>query len=158
MPKKLTVNNIPFSYPTKGDEPGWGGDATDWSTEVTTVLGSLLAPDDIVQTSFDIANAQTASQDVTGLIFNSASARSAVIDYSIYRVSDAQVSGNTETGQIHVVYDNNVGWSMGITDIVGNSGVTFSITPAGQIQYQSTDIGNLNYSGVIKFKASTLQQ
>jgi len=158
MPKTLIVNNTPFNYPTSGDEPGWGGDATGWAEEVTKVLNNLVGPDDILETSFNIANNQSTVADITGLVFNAGSVRSAVITYAIYRLSDSNPSGFAETGEIHLVYDNNDGWHLGLGGIIGNSGVIFSITPAGQIQYESNDIGNINYIGIIKFKAQTLQQ
>ena len=139
-------------------KPGWGGEATGWAEEVTDVLSNILGPDDILQTSFNIANNQTTAADVTGLIFNAGSVRSAVVTYAVYRISDSNPSGNAETGEMHILYDNNVGWSIGIGGIVGNSGIVFTITPAGQVQYTSTDIGSLNYSGVMKFKAEALQQ
>lgn len=158
MPKVLIINNTPFNYPTAGDEPGWGGAATGWAEEVTKVLNNVVGPDDILETSFGIANAQSISVDVTGLIFNAGSVRSAVVSYAIYRLSDSTPSGSAETGQMHLIYDNNDGWNLGIGGVIGNSGVTFSITPAGQIQYQSTDIGSINYNGIIKFAAKALQQ
>lgn len=158
MPKQLIVNNTPFDYPAEGDEPGWGGPATAWACEVTNVLGNLLGPNDILETSFNIANNQTTAADVTGLIFNAGSVRSAVVEYSVFRISDANPSGNTETGEMHIVYDNNAGFSLGIGGVIGNSGCNFSITGAGQVQYTSTDIDNLNYIGVMKFKARALQQ
>lgn len=158
MPKTLTVNNIPFNYPSNGDEPGWGGEATLWASEVTKVLSNILGPNDILETSFNIANDQTAATDVTGLIFDSGSVRSAIVDYSVYRRSDINISGNAETGQMNLLYDNNAGWSLAIGDVVGNSGVNFTVTATGQIQYTSTDIDPLNYIGIIKFRAKALQQ
>lgn len=158
MPKTLIVNNTPFDYPTSGDEPGWGGDATGWAEEVTKVLNNVVGPDDILQTSFNIANNQTVAANVTGLIFNAGSVRSATVDYSIYRISDSNPSGNAETGEMHIIYDSNDGWKLGVGGIVGNSNVIFSITPTGQIQYVSSDIGALNYTGVMKFVAKALQQ
>lgn len=158
MPKQLIVNNTPFDYPTEGDEPGWGGPATAWACEVTNVLSNLLGPNDILETSFNIANNQASAADVTGLIFNAASVRSAIVEYSVFRISDTNPSGNTETGEMHIVYDNAVGFSLGIGGIVGNSGCNFTITPAGQIQYVSSDIGSTNYVGIMKFKARALQQ
>ena len=92
------------------------------------------------------------------MVFNAGSVRSAVIQYAIYRISNSNPSGNAETGEIHLVYDNNDGWNLGIGGVIGDSGVTFSITPAGQIQYQSTDIGSINYNGIMKFQAKALQQ
>lgn len=158
MPKTLIVNNTPFSYPTAGDEPGWGGEATAWATEVTNVLNNLLGPNDILETSFNIANNQTTAANVTGLIFNTGAVRSAVVEYSVFRISDTNPSGNTETGEMHIVYDNAAGFSIGIGGIVGNSGCIFTITAAGQVQYTSTDIGSTNYTGIMKFKARALQQ
>lgn len=158
MPKTLIINNTPYSYPTSGDEPGWGNDATGWAEGVTNVLSDLLGPNDILETAFNIANNQLTFSDVTGLIFNAASVRAVQINYSIFRVSTTNPSGFTETGTIQLVYDNNAGWSINQGNILGSSGVTFQIAPSGQIQYKSTDIGALNYIGTMKFRAKTLQQ
>lgn len=158
MSRTLIVNNIPFEYPTSGDEPGWGGDATDWATEVTNVLSNIVGPDDILDTSFNIANNQTTFADITGLVFNIGSVRSAVIEYNITRTSDSNPSGLTETGEFHIVYDNVDGWSIGSGGVIGNSGVTFQITSLGQMQYQSTDVGSTNYVGTMVFSAKAKQQ
>lgn len=158
LPKTLIVNNTPYNYPTSGDEPGWGGDATGWAEEVTGALNDLLGPNDILETAFNIENNQTVETDITGLAFNTASVRSAVIDYSLFRISNDNPSGFTETGSIKIAYDNNSGWLISQGAIAGNSGVLLSITPTGQFQYTSTDIGSLNYTGTMKFRAKTLQQ
>lgn len=165
MPKQLIINNTPFNYPTAQDEPGWGGEATGWAAEVTRVINNVVGPDDILQTSFNIANNQTTASNVTGLIFNAGSVRSAVVSYSVYRISDSNPSGNAEVGEMHILYDNNEGWKIGVGGIVGGSGVLFSITPAGQVQYTSTDLSPadpntdvLNYVGVMRFTARALQQ
>lgn len=158
MPRVLIVNNTPYNYPTSGDEPGWGNDATAWAVGVTNVLSDLLGPNDILETAFNVANNQTSFSDVTGLIFNAASVRAAEITYAVFRVSTANPSGFAETGTIQIVYDNNVGWYINQGNILASSGVTFSITGAGQVQYKSTDIGSLNYTGTMKYRAKTLQQ
>lgn len=158
LPKVLIINNTPYQYPTAGDEPGWGNDAAGWAEGVTNVLADLLGPNDILETAFNVANNQLAFADVTGLIFSAASVRAAEINYSVFRVSTANPSGFTETGLIQLIYDNNFGWSINQGDLLGNSGVTFQITPAGQIQYKSTDIGALNYIGTMKYRAKTLAQ
>jgi hypothetical protein len=158
LPKTLIVNNKPFSYPTKGDEPGWGSAATGWAEEVTSVLNDVIGPDDILESSFNVVNNQVAFTDVIGLIFNTASVRSAIVQYSVYRISTANPSGFAETGEMRLIYDNNIGWSIAIGNVVGNSGVDFDITAGGQIQYKSNDINSLNYSGVIHFRAKALAQ
>lgn len=158
MPKVLIINNTPYDYPTAGDEPGWGGEATGWAEGVTNVLSDLLGPNDILETAFNVANGQAIAADVTGLIFNAASVRAALITYSIFRISTANPSGHAETGTIQLIYDNNLGWLINQGNILGSAGVNFTITGTGQIQYTSTLIGALNYSGTMKFRAKTLQQ
>ena len=157
MPKVLIVNNTPYNYPTSGDEPGWGNDATGWAEGVTNVLSDLLGPNDILETAFNVANNQTSFADITGLIFNAASVRGADISYSVFRVSTANPFGHTEKGTIQLIYDNNLGWSVNQGNILGSSGVTFTVIGTGQVQYKSTDIGSLNYIGTMKFRAKSLQ-
>lgn len=162
MSKTLTVNNTPFEYPTAGEEPGWGSEATAWASEVTDVLDGVLGPDDLLETTVSISNNISTNTNIVGLVFDTGSVRSAVIEYSVYRVSDSSTSGNAETGIITIVYDNsaavNEKWSMTVGNISGNSGITLSITDAGQFQYQSTDIGSTNYSGTMKFLAKATGQ
>lgn len=162
MAVTLTVNGTPYSYPSPGDEPGWGEEATGWSEEVTVVLASLLGVDDILETTFTVNNNISSPTNITSLNFNSASARAAFIEYSIYRVSDSTTSGTAEAGEMRMIYDNDAGsgskWGLSIGPSSGSGGVTFTVTDAGQFQYTSTDIGSVNYSGVMKFKASALAQ
>lgn len=158
MSKVLIVENIPFNYPNPGEDPGWGQGATGWAEAVTNALANLSGPGDITQTSFSIANNQVAPQDIDGLVFDGGTVRSAVITYSIYRISDTSPDGNAETGQIVLLYDNNLGWSLAQGQIVGFAGVYFSITNVGQFQYTSTDIGVLSYQGGIRFSAKAVTQ
>jgi hypothetical protein len=165
MPIELVVNNISYEYPISGDSPGWGQAATDWATEVTFVLNNLKGPNDILQTSFSspaFANNQVTPADIVGLSFNTGQVRAAFIQYSIYRTSTANPSGNAEAGMLIAVYDNLAGsgskWSLTAGPISGNSGVTFSMTDAGQLQYTSSDIGATGYSAVMKFSAKALNQ
>ena len=155
----VTINSIPYSYPTSGDDPGWGSDASDAFVAVTEVLNNLLGPNDVLTTSFSIANNQSSVADVTGLVFNGASARSIRITYDLYRISTTNTFGKAETGLIEILYDNNAPapWSIGQGNILGNAGVAFSITTSGQIQYTSTDIGSTSYSGTMTFRGISIQ-
>lgn len=162
MPITLIVNNIPYEYPIEGDSPGWGQPATDWATEVTLVLNELLGSSDIIQTPFVINNNVTSFTDILGLSFNTGLVRAANINYSVYRTSTANPSGHSETGVMNIVYDNLAApgskWQMVVYGIAGNSGVTFNITDAGQLQYKSSDIGSLGHSGTMHFRAKALNQ
>lgn len=162
MPQTLIVNNISFEYPIPGDEPGWGQAASDWAAEVTDVLNDLLGPNDIIQTSFTIQNNIASPTDVAGLSFNTGQVRAANIQYSVYRITDSNTSGFAESGMISIVYDNSASpgnkWSMASGPTNGLSGVTFSITDAGQFQYTSTNLTGTNYVGTMRFRAQTLSQ
>lgn len=160
MSRELIVNNQSFDYPTSGTDPGWGGPATDWATEVTNVLGTLLAPGDILSTTFDISDDVSVATQIQGLAFDSSLNRSAKIVYSVYRTSTDNPSGNAETGTIDIIYDNlaPVGekWKM-TQNKNGEAGVVFSISDLGQFSYISTqiDTGSGGYSGVLKFSAKS---
>lgn len=161
MPVTLTVNNIPFEYPVAGDSPGWGQAATDWATQVTIALQDLQGLTDIPQKTFTIQNNISTFTDVAGLSFNTGLVRGGFIDYSVYRTSTSNPSGVTEAGEIVVVYDNLAApgskWLMVQGPKAGTSGVTFTITDAGQIQYKSSNLG-AGHSGNMHFRAKTLNQ
>ena len=156
MPKTLIINNTPYEYPSKGDEPGWGGPATGWAEGVTDVLNSVVGPDDILQTSFSIANLQVAATDVVGLVFNTGSVQSAVVEYSVHRTSSTTTGGKTESGTMHLNYNTVDGWLLGQGGVIGTSEVIFTITSSGQIQYTSSDIGSIDYVGTMKFTGKAL--
>lgn len=162
MATPLTVNNVTYQYPQAGDDPGWGEAATGWAVGVTQVLGTLVATGDILTSTFAINNDVTSATSISGLIFDPSTIRSAEIEYSVYRRSDSTTSGNSENGKILLSYDNDATagnkWLLS-RDYNGESGVEFDIVEGtGQLQYTSSDIGSTNYSGTIKFKATTFSQ
>lgn len=155
----LTVGTQTFNYPIQGQDPQWGEEAAGWAEAVTNVLATLLAPGDILQTTATINNNIAVATNVEGLLFDPTFVRAANVDYSVYRISTANPSGNTESGTIYLVYDTNAApgskWSLS-QKINGDAGIAFSINDAGQIQYTSTDINSTGYSGTMKFSARTL--
>ena len=157
MPITLTVNNTPYEYPTPNDPKGWGEPATGWATEVTNLLADLKGPNDIVQTAYSIANNQTSPTSVIGLQFDAATVRYAIVDYTIYlATSTTEIA---EGGQIHLLYKNVANtWLIEVDRQGDASGVVFSITNGGQLQYTSANIGGLSYTGKIGFRAKTLNQ
>jgi hypothetical protein len=108
----------------------------------------------IGETSFTIANNQGAAANVTGLSFNSASYKAAHIFVRIQRKTDS--SENVSVGVLKAMYRAaTTTWE--ILDELGGdfTGVTFSITSGGQVQYTSTNQSGSNYTGTMKFKAIT---
>lgn len=156
----VIINNKTFQYPSDGNDPSWGQDATDAFLEIANVVNTILAPGDILQTTFDINDNASIPVTIQGLAFDSSLSRSAKIVYSVYRKSNNNPSGNAETGEIDIIYDNlapvNQKWKM-TQNKNGESGVVFAISDLGQFTYTSTqiDIGAGGYSGIMKFSAKS---
>ncbi len=161
MPIALIVNGNTYNYPVAGEDPQWGDEASAWAEAVTDTLASLAGSDDILTTDATISNNISVETDVNGLLFNTATIRSAVINYAIRRTSTLNPSGVIENGLIELVYDNNASsgnkWLMTIHSN-GNAQVSLSITDAGQVQYKSSDIDSAGYNGTITFNAKVFNQ
>ena len=114
-----------------------------------TAGGNLLkSTGDIDQTSFSAANNQVAAANVTGLAFANGSVRSFEALVSIY--IDA-------TSPLYEVYtlrgiQKAASWDMSQTSNGDASGIAFSITTAGQVQYTSGNSSGF-VSSTIKFRA-----
>lgn len=157
--KVLVVNGQNYLFPEESDSPPWGSLVTDWATAVTGVLGEVVGPGDIVETSAAINNNVTSPTNVTALSFSSASIRGAIVDYTVYRVTtNPGAQELVEVGNMYLSFKSTAN-TWGIVVVGGQgAGVTFSMTTSGQVQYISTNMTGLNYSGVIKFRARALVQ
>lgn len=105
---------------------------------------------DIQETSFSAANNQAAVANVTGLAFAAGTVRSfsALVSVEI----DA-------TGELYEQFtlqgiNKNGSFNLSVDSVGDNSGIVFSITSAGQIQYTSTNVSGF-VSNSIKFRAQT---
>lgn len=94
----------------------------------------ILLPHLKANKSFSFTNNQSSAANVTGLLLDSSSERSAVIHYEIFRDGTADLY---ESGTLTAHY-NGTDWDH-VLSRIGNAGVVFSITSGGQIQYTSTD-------------------
>jgi hypothetical protein len=103
---------------------------------------------DIAQTSFTIANSQSAAANVTGLAFSNSSVESAQIQYSI--VINATTS-LYESGTIDII-QNSTGWNIAQEANFDNTNVIFSVTTSGQVQYTSPTYAGYS-SGKMRFRA-----
>lgn len=159
MPISLIVNGTPYNYPVPGENPEWGGDATAWAKAITDAISTLLGPGDILTSTFSIDNNTMSETNINGLLFDPGTVRAANIEYAVYRISTSNPTGNTESGKIQIVYDDNATltnkWQL-TQSATGNCGVSFTIDDSGQLKYKSTDIGTLGYSGSIRFSAKAL--
>lgn len=157
MATELIVNGTTFNYPENREEAGWGEEATAWAVAVTAVLDSLVGSGDILQTTSTIANSGTLV-NITGFSFDPTVVRGAICEYSIYRKTDTAADERLEVGLIYLGYKTQDGsWELTGPTGGGTSGITLTITAAGQMQYTVTEpLEGANYVGTIKFKARAL--
>jgi hypothetical protein len=120
---------------------------------VKTYADSLVPAFVSNQVSFTIANNQSSAANITGLIFSPATYRSAKVEYAIYRQTDDALTGVAQVGQLRLVYNSQQASWLLSDDYAGqSSGVEFSITALGQVQYTSSDLGaGTNYVGSLKY-------
>lgn len=105
---------------------------------------------DIQETSFSAANNQAVAADVTGLLFAPATVRGfkALVTVSIDATSDL-----FETFEL-IGVNKGSSFDMAVSSVGDDSGLVFSITAAGQVQYTSTNIAGF-VSNTVKFRATT---
>jgi len=112
-------------------------------------ISNVVAPSsgDIAETSFSAANNQTSPADVTGFSFAS-SVRSFKALVSVTRIASTNLYEVFNILGIQRDSD----WIIIVTGGGDSSGITFSITTAGQIQYTSSNLSG-HVSSTIKFRA-----
>ena len=101
---------------------------------------------DISQTSFTAADNQATPADVTGFAFANASVQAFSADVSVVRSSTYakfKIEGIQKAAS----------WDISQPYVGDNTGIVFSITSSGQVQYTSTNTGS---TASIKFRATTL--
>ena len=161
MARVLVVNNVPYEYPEAGDAPGWGEEATGWAEGVTEVLGNIVGPNDILESSAIILNNQTTPLNVSGLLFDPTQCRRIEIKYTIYRITDDHPYGQTEEGTLYCSYDNSapIGQQFKVSQEFSGSdaGVDLEMLDSGQIVYTSTDLPGANYVGLMRFFAQVIE-
>lgn len=92
---------------------------------------------------FTIVNNQASAADITGLKFNKAGTTGAFVEFLVQRVTTGGGAVElTEIGVFSVIYEpTSNSWTLTEINVNNpdNSGVTFSITSTGQVQYTSTN-------------------
>jgi hypothetical protein len=103
---------------------------------------------DITPTAFSAANNQGSAANVTGFAFSNAAVRSFK---SLISVTILATSNLYEVFEI-IGIQKDSSWDISITSTGDDSGIDFSITNAGQIQYTSTNVSGFT-SSTFNFRA-----
>jgi hypothetical protein len=123
-----------------------------WFNLLRTAIIGLAGAGSLTESDFTFANNQAAAADVTGLLFDSSDSISAEVDIQVIR-SGASGSARSLI-KLYLMYYNSTWNLLDQTEIGEESGLTFSVTAAGQVQYTSDDLGG-SYSGAGRFRATT---
>jgi hypothetical protein len=155
----LIINGVTYDYPTTGDQL-WGDNATDWAVAVTNELNNLVVEGDIGPTILvTIANNQSSAANVTGFTVDPNETRGAIAEYYVYRQYNSGASEVIEVGHLYIGYkDTAANFTVAQVGLnATSSGVTFSMTSGGQLQYVSSNLTpSTSYVGTMKFRVRAL--
>jgi hypothetical protein len=149
----VTVNNIPFTLPTQGEQAPWGESLDAFHEQVALVLNSLKGAADILETGANIANNVVVAQDITDFKFDTGIVRSFTVTGVITRTFNT--TSLMEDFTLKGIFKG-TSWDLQQESVGSDSGVTFSITTSGQMQYISSSLSLTNYSGLIKFRGISI--
>jgi len=113
-----------------------------------------------IETSFPLVNNQVLAADITGLQFDSRKINQVSVEYLIQRVTTG--GGATElitAGMFMLAYKpTSETWHVVAIGTPGpsSSGITFSVTASGQVQYTSSNITGTASISKITYRARTL--
>jgi len=134
---------LPASAPSAGTTLTYDGTNYTWASAGSGNTGSET-----------ITNNVAAPQSLSSLLFNGASIRSVTINYSVYRSTDTNEVA--ENGTLRLIYKTTANtWLVNQVYNGEASGVVFTVTSAGQIQYTSDLITGTGYVGVLKYSYTT---
>lgn len=116
---------------------------------------STLFNRDVVISNQTITNNQTTPANITGAVYDGASFRAVILEYSIYRKTDTnEVS---QVGQLRLAYKTDAGtWSLSDDFSGDDAGVEFSVDGTGQILYTSSDLTGTNYTSKLQIDTRQL--
>lgn len=129
----------------KGNNTGSTANAVDLSvSQVQTMLGIIPSSSgDLSQATFTAADNQSSPANITGFTFANASVRSFDATVSIVR------NGTYAAYKLYGIQKGS-SWAMSEAYTGDVTGITFSITTAGQIQYTSTSTG---FTSQVQYRA-----
>lgn len=147
------VQQIPLSYLDIDDTLAADSDTRVPSQQavkayVASQIGASAHVGDIAHTSFSAANNQISAASVTGLTFAAGSVRSFKAQVSV------SIDATTDLNEVFELVGVQLasGFVMASSSVGDDSGVVFTITSGGQIQYTSANSAGFT-SNTIKFRA-----
>lgn len=151
---QMSITSDVSGLKLSGDEAS-PGNTQYYGTDGSGVKGFHSIPavgsaGDIQETSFSAANNQAAAANVTSFAFANGVVRSFSAQVSVRIDATADLFETFTLSGIQ----KGASWDMAATAVGDESGIVFSITSGGQIQYTSTNVTGF-VSNAIKFRALT---
>lgn len=159
MSKTITIQGTDIQFPTSGESPDWSQPIVDFAEAVESALTGVSGAYDVSPQvmNIDAYNPTGSAIDITNLSFSTTEVLSATITISVYR--DTTTTTSTETSVLNIVYNatNGTGqkWEM-TREATGDASITFSITDAGQVQFETTALGGSSHVGHLSYSAKAL--
>jgi hypothetical protein len=127
------------------------GDARYYTkAQVDTLIGAGGSAGDITEKSYTLSNSQVVPENITDFVFSNAVVRSFEAQVSIKIDATLDLFEEVVISGIQKGSD----WDIAIKSVGDNTGVQFSITTVGQVQYTSPNFDGF-VSGIVKFRAVT---
>jgi hypothetical protein len=162
MSKDLQIGSNIYEYPSPGEPAGWSEGASDWAEGVTNALATVQGPNDILLTSSSLVIPDGTPEtegpfNVNGFLFDSATVQGFEAQFLVTRTYTDATPKEVESGDI-MGNGTGAGGDFFISvSSIGDTGISFSITSDGQVQYTMEERANTQ-NIQIKFKAKTIDQ
>lgn len=141
---------IPIRLNGQDVDAGWWEILRLAGVNLENFMGSGFIP----ETHFSLTNGQATPLAITGLVFDHTVNTSAKIDVEINQKT--ATNELVTTGEIYVVYRAlTATWDIVPLFDFDESGITLSITTAGQVKYTLGTLSGSGYVGSFKFKSAT---
>ncbi|AHZ84639.1 hypothetical protein Bb109J_c1949 [Bdellovibrio bacteriovorus] len=130
-------------------DAGWWNIIRTAGMVLSNLVSGAIGAGAIQRTTFSFVNNQATPAPIVGLVFDSAKYSSSIVEMEIHRKSSgSEVRERTEL--VGVFAAGAWALSQGISN--ANSGITFTVEPGGQVNYQST-----NQLGVVEVQQMTFR-
>lgn len=149
---EISASDLPSNFTSPSNYTPDSTDVKGHLSGVDTELAGRLEKlsDDIDETSASLSDNQASAANVTGLAFNSANVRSAVVDYSIVIDATADLY---ESGTLQLTQQSGT-WGITQEATGDDTLVELNVTAAGQVTYTTPSYAGF-VSGTIRFRATT---
>src|SRR5271166_6383234 len=139
----INIQGTIINFPDSAQSPNWAEPIIQFAEAVAQALATVTGPYDVPPQIYTMISNVNTNIALPSLTFPTSNVRSAFIYYSVYRnTTGIGAMTLSETGELEVVYNPNgpIGNKWDISNEHGgsNSGVTFTITDQGQVQFSST--------------------